>query len=110
MRNFRRCLQRARTSAPAIANNSPHLRARQRSLILHQRTSKKAMTYRRIEQSSLLDETGATSAQQLAQLLQRTAGGPAGYRLRRILLTNFWLYEYQTFEIPHCRLFLAGDN
>jgi hypothetical protein len=68
------------------------------------------MAYRRIEQSPLLDETGTTSAQQLAQRLQQTEGGPAGYRLRRILLTNFWLYEYQTFEIPHGRLFLAGDN
>lgn len=37
-------------------------------------------------------------------------GGPPGYRLRRIILTNFWLYEHQVIEIPHGRLFLAGDN
>jgi hypothetical protein len=68
------------------------------------------MTYRRIEQPTLLDEAGTLSASRLTQLLQQTAGGPQGYRLRRIILTNFWLYEYQTFEIPHGRLFLAGDN
>ncbi len=43
-------------------------------------------------------------------LLQEQAGGPSGYRLRRILLTNFWLYGQQEFEIPHGRLFLAGEN
>ena len=43
-------------------------------------------------------------------MLQALAGGPQGYRLRRILLTNFWLYGEQEFEIPHGRLFLAGEN
>lgn len=43
-------------------------------------------------------------------MLQNEAGGPRGYRLRRILLTNFWLYGSQEFEIPHGRLFLAGEN
>src|SRR6478672_7588932 len=43
-------------------------------------------------------------------LLQTFAGGPLGYRLRRIVLTNFWLYGQQEFEIPHGRLFLAGEN
>ncbi|GAC1643920.1 MAG: TIGR02680 family protein [Ktedonobacteraceae bacterium] len=43
-------------------------------------------------------------------MLQNLAGGPQGYRLRRILLTNFWLYGQQEFEIPHGRLFLAGEN
>ncbi len=43
-------------------------------------------------------------------MLQGLAGGPQGYRLRRILLTNFWLYGQQEFEIPHGRLFLAGEN
>lgn len=42
--------------------------------------------------------------------LQKQHGGPAGYRLRRIILTNFWLYGRQEFEIPHGRLFLAGEN
>src|SRR5579884_1080537 len=42
--------------------------------------------------------------------LQECAGGPLGYRLRRIMLTAFWLYGYQEFEIPHGRLFLAGEN
>jgi len=43
-------------------------------------------------------------------LLQGQPGGPQGYRLRRILLTNFWLYGQQEFEVPHGRLFLAGEN
>src|SRR3989440_11707713 len=42
--------------------------------------------------------------------LQLLAGGPYGYRLRRIILTNFWLYGLQEFEMPHGRLFLAGEN
>src|SRR2546423_273350 len=44
------------------------------------------------------------------EVLQAQAGGPHGYRLRRIILTNFWLYGLQEFEIPHGRLFLAGEN
>src|SRR5450755_2317832 len=44
------------------------------------------------------------------EMLQAQPGGPLGYRLRRILLTNFWLYGQQEFEIPHGRLFLAGEN
>jgi Mg2+ and Co2+ transporter CorA len=43
-------------------------------------------------------------------MLQQVPAGPPGYRLRRVILTNFWLYEHQEFEIPHGRLFLAGDN
>jgi uncharacterized protein (TIGR02680 family) len=43
-------------------------------------------------------------------MLQAMEGGPQGYRLRRIILTNFWLYGQQEFEIPHGRLFLAGEN
>src|SRR6266567_3660775 len=46
----------------------------------------------------------------IVALLQQQEGGPQGYRLRRILLTNFWLYGQQEFEIPHGRLFLAGEN
>ncbi|HTK08949.1 MAG TPA: TIGR02680 family protein [Ktedonobacteraceae bacterium] len=49
-------------------------------------------------------------ANQLVDLLQGLAGGPQGYRLRRIMLTNFWLYGQQIFEVPHGRLFLAGEN
>src|SRR6266568_1088363 len=46
----------------------------------------------------------------LVELLQGQPDGPRGYRLRRIILTNFWLYGRQEFEIPHGRLFLAGEN
>ncbi len=63
-----------------------------------------------IEKQTLLDEMGTYSAQERAVSLQQIAGGPPGYRLRRIILTNFWLYDYQVIEIPHGRLFLAGDN
>ncbi len=68
----------------------------------------------------LIAESGATNGssedvliRQVASfvnILQDQAGGPVGYRLRRIILTNFWLYGQQEFEIPHGRLFLAGEN
>src|SRR6266700_7479007 len=58
--------------------------------------------------------TGNLSAEETLtrqiEILQAQAGGPRGYRLRRIMLTNFWLYGLQEFEIPHGRLFLAGEN
>src|SRR6478752_1959807 len=63
-----------------------------------------------VERPTLWDESGAEGARELADVLQKVEGGPPGYRLRRIILTNFWLYEHQDFEIPHGRLFLAGDN
>lgn len=52
----------------------------------------------------------ADSARAQADRLQQLPEGPPGYRLRRVILTNFWLYEHQEFEIPHGRLFLAGEN
>ena len=62
-------------------------------------------------------QDGLTAEERLARqlamfagVLQGEAGGTRGYRLRRILLTNFWLYGSQEFEIPHGRLFLAGEN
>ena len=59
------------------------------------------------------EDEEAALAQQLhgfVEMLQSLPGGPSGYRLRRILLTNFWLYGQQEFEIPHGRVFLAGEN
>ncbi|GCE10820.1 SbcC/MukB-like Walker B domain-containing protein [Tengunoibacter tsumagoiensis] len=61
-------------------------------------------------QAPLLDEGSEEVVRQLADRLQTVDGGPVGYRLRRVILTNFWLYEHQEFEIPHGRLFLAGEN
>ncbi len=57
-------------------------------------------------------EEDAEDAQLAAKVsyLQEVAGGPVGYRLRRIILCNFWLYGLQEFEIAHGRLFLAGEN
>ena len=62
-------------------------------------------------QDGLTDEERlAHQLAMFAGVLQNEEGGPRGYRLRRILLTNFWLYGAQEFEIPHGRLFLAGEN
>ena len=68
----------------------------------------------------LIAESGATNGSSEDRLIRQVAsfvdmlqdqpGGPTGYRLRRIILTNFWLYGQQEFEIPHGRLFLAGEN
>src|SRR5450631_120332 len=68
----------------------------------------------------LIAESGATNGSSEDRLIRQVAsfvdmlqdqpGGPIGYRLRRIILTNFWLYGQQEFEIPHGRLFLAGEN
>src|SRR5436305_9640849 len=51
----------------------------------------------------------ADSARAQADRLQQLPDGPPGYRLRRVILTNFWLYEHQEFEIAHGRLFLAVE-
>jgi Putative exonuclease SbcCD, C subunit len=56
------------------------------------------------------EERLARQLEMFVEVLQGESGGPRGYRLRRILLTNFWLYGSQEFEIPHGRLFLAGEN
>ncbi len=56
------------------------------------------------------EEAAEQRAALLVDMLQSYTGGPRGYRLRRIMLTNFWLYGLQEFEIPHGRLFLAGEN
>ena len=52
------------------------------------------------------EETLERQLEMFVEVLQAQAGGPLGYRLRRIILTNFWLYGLQEFEIPHGRLFL----
>jgi hypothetical protein len=59
---------------------------------------------------TLWDEAGTQAAHTQAQMLQQVPAGPPGYRLCRVILTNFWLYDHQEFEVPHGRLFLAGDN
>lgn len=71
---------------------------------------------RTFENFAALGEDGANEdgldrrLEMFVETLQAFAGGPRGYRLRRIILTNFWLYGLQEFEIPHGRLFLAGEN
>jgi uncharacterized protein (TIGR02680 family) len=71
---------------------------------------------RTFENFTALGEDGANEdgldrrLEMFVETLQAFAGGPRGYRLRRIILTNFWLYGLQEFEIPHGRLFLAGEN
>ncbi len=56
------------------------------------------------------EEVLARQIEMFVELLQTQVQGPVGYRFRRIILTNFWLYGQQEFEIPHGRLFLAGEN
>ncbi|EFH85969.1 TIGR02680 family protein [Ktedonobacter racemifer] len=66
------------------------------------------------EWTATLDENSedalTNQVTRFVETLQAQAGGPEGYRLRRIILTNFWLYGRQEFEVPHGRLFLAGEN
>jgi len=63
-----------------------------------------------IAENETAEETAARQLEMFVDMLQQQAGGPMGYRLRRIILTNFWLYGQQEFVIPHGRLFLAGEN
>jgi uncharacterized protein (TIGR02680 family) len=63
-----------------------------------------------IAENGATEEAAARQLEMFVDMLQQQAGGPLGYRLRRIILTNFWLYGQQEFEIPHGRLFLAGEN
>ncbi|MBA2680367.1 MAG: hypothetical protein H0U76_18460 [Ktedonobacteraceae bacterium] len=60
--------------------------------------------------STLWGASASETARARANELQHIPGGPVGYRLRRIILTNFWLYDQMEFEIPHGRIFLAGEN
>lgn len=62
------------------------------------------------EEQGLWSESGSQAAHTQAEMLQGVPQGPPGYRLHRVILTNFWLYDHQEFVIPHGRLFLAGDN
>ncbi|GAC1503710.1 MAG: TIGR02680 family protein [Ktedonobacteraceae bacterium] len=62
------------------------------------------------EWANSVDGAQAHPLAHFVQMLQEQGGGPQGYRLRRIILTNFWLYGQQEFEVPHGRLFLAGEN
>jgi len=62
------------------------------------------------EWNGTAEEAVARQIETFVETLQAHAGGPRGYRLRRIILTNFWLYGEQEFDIPHGRLFLAGEN
>src|SRR6266700_4326321 len=63
-----------------------------------------------ITENGTAEDSAARQLEMFVNMLQQQAGGPLGYRLRRIILTNFWLYGQQEFEIPHGRLFLAGEN
>ncbi len=74
-----------------------------------QQTFKDVAVWPNEPQNGTTGSAEAALARQI-DLLQTFSGGPQGYRLRRILLTNFWLYGQQEFEIPHGRLFLAGEN
>ncbi len=67
-------------------------------------------TEQSIAEHASAEEAATRQLEMLVETLQQQASGPPGYRLRRIILTNFWLYGQQEFEMPHGRLFLAGEN
>ncbi|HVC34730.1 MAG TPA: SbcC/MukB-like Walker B domain-containing protein [Chloroflexota bacterium] len=46
----------------------------------------------------------------LAARLDRSLTGPAGYVLHRLLLVNYWHFDYEELFVPHGRLFLLGEN
>ena len=84
------------------------------NVINHRTTDRASRINEHMQQTfdtwTIAEETSEQRLSQMVSLLQAVAGGPKGYRLRRIHLTNFWLYGEQIFEIPHGRLFLAGEN
>ena len=47
---------------------------------------------------------------QIVARLERSIAGPSGYVMRRLLLVNYWHFDYEELVIPHGRLFLLGDN
>ena len=46
----------------------------------------------------------------LCHTLAEERWGVPGYVLRRIVLANYWHFDYQDIFLPHGRLFLRGRN
>jgi hypothetical protein len=46
----------------------------------------------------------------VASQLQEGLPSPPGYVLRRVLLVNYWHFDYLDLVVPHGRLFLLGEN
>lgn len=51
-----------------------------------------------------------TDLDQLTTRLDHTLPGPTGYVLHRLLLVNYWHFDYEEIIVPHGRLFLLGEN
>src|SRR5919202_466768 len=51
-----------------------------------------------------------TTPGELIARLRAPASAAPGYQLNRVILCNYWHFGLLTFEIPHGRLFLTGDN
>jgi len=60
----------------------------------------------RLDDSSIL----AGSLDSVVERLQRGTRDTAGYVLHRLLLVNYWHFDYQEILVPHGRLFLLGEN
>ena len=63
-----------------------------------------------VAENGATEEAAARRVEMFVDILQQQAGGPEGQPTVPHHPTNFWLYGQQEFEIPHGRLFLAGDN
>jgi recombinational DNA repair ATPase RecF len=46
----------------------------------------------------------------VAERLDRFVAGGPGYVLRRLILVNYWHFDYEEIVVPHGRLFLLGEN
>src|SRR5919202_1980464 len=51
-----------------------------------------------------------TTPEEIVGRLRRPGGAAPGYQLNRVILCNYWHFGLLTFDIPHGRLFLTGDN
>ena len=51
-----------------------------------------------------------TTPEEIVVRLRGPGSAAPGYRLNRVILCNYWHFGLLTFEIPHGRLFLTGDN
>src|ERR687885_2308911 len=52
----------------------------------------------------------ASTPEEIVARLRAAGTGAAGYQLSRVILCNYWHFGLLTFDIPHGRLFLTGDN
>src|SRR5919199_1350554 len=51
-----------------------------------------------------------SAPEEIVVRLRGPGSATPGYQLNRIILCNYWHFGLLTFEVPHGRLFLTGDN